>query len=208
MPRNSLPFSTPDLAAFARTLGKALHARHEAGEPPPGHVALLNLIARASGQRNLQALRAAASPAAPTPAEPPPAAPRLGTTASKALAQFDADGRLQRWPSKFSVQTLVMWVLWTRFDGKRIYSEREVNAILKDAHTYGDHVTLRRELINHRLLERKSDCSAYWKRAVRPDDETRALLGAWRSQRQAAPAPARQMRPDAPARRAGLSRSA
>ena len=81
---------------------------------------------------------------------------------------------------KFSVQRLVMWTLRTRFDTKRVYTEKEVNAVLKQANHFGDHVTLRRELINHRLMQRKSGCSEYRKLAARPDDETRALIAAWR----------------------------
>jgi hypothetical protein len=95
--------------------------------------------------------------------------------------QFDAEGRLLRWPTKFTVQRMAMWVLWTRFEAKRPYTEREVNAVLRAANAFGDHVTLRRELINHRLLARKSDCSEYRKLAARPDDEVRALLTAWRA---------------------------
>ena len=34
--------------------------------------------------------------------------------------QFDHEGRLVRWPSKFSVQRLAMWLLWTRFEGRRV----------------------------------------------------------------------------------------
>ena len=86
-----------------------------------------------------------------------------------------------RWPVKFSVQKLVIWVLWTRFDAKRSYTESEVNAILKAANLFFDHVTLRRELVNHQLMSRKSDCSDYRKLPARPDDETRALLTAWRA---------------------------
>ena len=44
-----------------------------------------------------------------------------------------------------------------------------------------DPLTLRRELICHRLLARKSDCSEYRKLPVRPDNEVRALLTAWRA---------------------------
>ena len=76
---------------------------------------------------------------------------------------------------------MAMWVLWTRFDAKRVYTESEVNTILKSANAFGDHVTLRRELINHRLLARKSDCSEYRKLPVRPDGEVQALLTAWRA---------------------------
>ena len=86
-----------------------------------------------------------------------------------------------RWPVKFSVQRLAMWVLWTRFDAKRVYTEREVNAILRQANGFDDHATLRRELVNHQLLTRKSDCSEYRKLPARPDDETRALIAAWRA---------------------------
>ena len=86
-----------------------------------------------------------------------------------------------RWPHKLTVQRMAMWVLWTRFEAKRPYTEPEVNAILKDANRFFDHVTLRRELVNHKLLARNSDCSEYWKLPARPDDETRALLAAWRA---------------------------
>lgn len=199
MSRLALPLVAPDLAAFARSLGRALKARHAERPEPPGHSELLNLIASALGHRNYQSLRAAITAAAPAqsvvaPAPAAPAAraapaapvaaaaapPPLSDNARKALGQFDAEGRLVRWPVKYSVQRLVMWVLWTRFEAKRVYTEREVNAVLKAANAFGDHVTLRRELINHRLMARKSDCSEYRKLAPRADDETRALLRAWR----------------------------
>jgi hypothetical protein len=176
MSREATPLVVADLSSFARSLGRALAARQAAAQDPPGHVELQNLIARAAGFRNLQALKAS-----PPEAVPERAALPLSDNARRALMQFDGFGRLVRWPTRFTVQAMAMWVLWTRFDGKRTYTEREVNAILKDANTFGDHVTLRRELINHRLLARKSDCSEYRKLPVRPGDEVRALLTAWRS---------------------------
>ena len=187
MPQITTPLVAPDLSQFARALGRTLKERHASAAPPPGHVELLNLIARAAGHRNVQALKAAAVALPPSPA--PAAALTLSDNARKTLMQFDERGRLLRWPGKFSVQRLAMWVLWTLFESRRPYTEREVNAILKQAQTYGDHVTLRRELINHQLMTRKSDCSEYRKLPARPDDETRALLKAWRAQvRAAAPA--------------------
>ena len=181
MPRQSYAFSVPDVSAFARALGRSLAERHARRPAPPSHVELLNMLARAAGQRNIQALRA--RPAAAVAAAPHSPATResaLTANARKALAQFDDQGRLLRWPVKFSVQRLVMWTLWTRFAAKRVYTERQVNAVLKQANDFGDHVTLRRELINHRLMSRKSDCSEYRKLAARPDDEARALIAAWR----------------------------
>ncbi len=182
MSADPLPFAVPDLSAFARALGAALQARHAERPEPPGHVETLNLIARALGHRNVQSLRAALRTPAAARAQAEAPVP-LGPHARKTLAQFDDQGRLLRWPNKFSVQRMAMWILWTRFDGKRTYTEREVNAILKAANAFGDHVTLRRELVNHRLLARKSDCSEYRKLPARPDDEVRALLHAWRARR-------------------------
>lgn len=181
MTREAYPLVLTDVAAFARALGRSLAERHANPPEPPGHVELLNLIARAAGKRSWQALRAAARlPSAAAALEDTPAAPALTPAARKALAQFDARGRLVRWPHKYSVQRLAMWVLWTQFDGKRVYTEREVNEVIKLWHTWGDHVTLRRELINQKLLTRKSDGSQYRKLAARPDDEVRWLLRAWR----------------------------
>jgi hypothetical protein len=180
-----------DLSAFARSLVQALHERHGTTPTPPGQVEMLNLIARSQGQRNWQALRQALQAAPPAPARkaPGPAPTPLSDNARKALQQFDSQGRLMRWPVKYTVQKLVMWVLWTRFDAKRRYTESEVNAILKAANLFFDHATLRRELVNHRLMARKSDCSEYHKLPARPDEETRALLTAWRARYREADAP-------------------
>jgi hypothetical protein len=184
MSRESLSLVVPDLSAFARSLGRALAERGET--KPPGHVELLNLIARAAGHRNVQALRASLeAPSAPLADEDRSPPLPLSANARKTLRQFDSRDRLVRWPTKFSVQRLAMWVLWTRFDSHRVYSEQEVNAVLKAANAFHDHVTLRRELIDHHLLTRKSDCSEYRKLPARPDPEARALLSAWRARRRA-----------------------
>jgi hypothetical protein len=185
MSKETLSLRIPDLSGFVRSLSRELAARHLEKPQPPGHVETLNLVARAVGQRNAQALRASLR-AAPVPTEEDDVPLPMSDNARKALAQFDNKGRLMRWPVKLSVQRLAMWVLWTRFEAKRQYTEAEVNTILKSANLFFDHVTLRRELINHKLLARESDCSAYWKLPARPDDDTRALLTAWRARVKAA----------------------
>ena len=212
MSHTPLSFAVPDASQFARALGQSLKTRHSAGSPPPGHVELLNLIARALGHRNLQSLQAAAGKAASRPVlrlaaedKPPPAA--LSDNARKALLQFDSRGRLLRWPTKFSVQKLAMWLLWARFDGRRVYSEPEVNQVLKAANAFGDHVTLRRELVNHQLLTRKSDCSAYRKLPAQPDAEARALMQAWRLQ-QRSPSDPQVARTEHPGRRQAALKAA
>ena len=184
MPREAIPFVVPDLSAFARSLGKALAERPDSKQP--SHVELLNLIAHAAGHRNVQALRASLE-APPVPLADEDRSPPLPLSANarKALRQFDSRDRLVRLPTKYSVLRLALWVLWTRFDSHRVYSEKEVNAVLKAANDFGDHVTLRRELVDHHLLARKSDCSEYRKLPARPDAETRALLKAWRARQRA-----------------------
>lgn len=181
MTRVQWPLHTADISSFARSLASQLADEAH----PPGHQKLLNMLARAAGHRNLQSLRAApralASQADVPSLEGASTAP-LGPLARKALSQFDSIGRLARWPHKYSVQRLALWVLWTRFDARRVYTEREVNDVLKAWHVYGDHATLRRELVEMKLLRRKSDCSEYRKLAARPNEEQRAVIQAWRMQ--------------------------
>ncbi len=176
MPREATPLVLSDLSAFVRNLGRASNIRQTAEPPPPGHVELQNLIAPAAGFKNLQALKG--TPPGPLPAR---AALRLSENAHRTLMQCDGDGRLVRWLAKFTIQRMAMRVLWTRFEAKRFFTEREVNAIRRTAHAFGDHATLKRELVNHRRLARKSDCSEYRKLPARADDEVRALLTAWRA---------------------------
>jgi hypothetical protein len=140
------------------------------------------MLARAAGHRNYQSLKARGTPPAPAPAEPAPA-PALTDTAARALRLFDARGRLLRWPIKFSVQRLMLWGLWMRFDARRRYGEREVNEILNAWHLFGDHCTLRRELVNEKLLGRRSDGSDYRKLPRRPGPEAMALMRALREPR-------------------------
>lgn len=180
MPRTDVPLHAADISRFAKSLARELKQTHEQAQRPPGHQELLNMLARAAGYRNYQSLRArppAACPEAPSPE------PALSETAQKALRQFDAHGRLQRWPIKFSVQRLMLWGLWMRFDASRRYSEREVNDILNAWHLYGDHCTLRRELVNEKLLARRPDGTEYRKLPRRPEPEAMALMRALRAQR-------------------------
>ncbi len=90
VPHEEAPaFAVPELSAFVRSLGRTLAERGET--TPPGHVELLNLVARAAGNRNVQALRASmqAPPVAVTPStgrrqssvsKPPPASTEPAAT--------------------------------------------------------------------------------------------------------------------------------
>src|ERR1700760_526900 len=113
MTRTALPYSAPDLSALARLLERALLDHHVTHGRLPGHVEMMNLLARGAGKRNLQALQAEAArhPAAEAGAPPPVssdfwfdapelldpsttpdpglATPRLSERAAKTLKCFD-----------------------------------------------------------------------------------------------------------------------
>lgn len=193
----TVAFAVADISALA----KSLRVAFERGDAAPTQVQMLNWLAKAAGHQNYQSLRAQASSVPHTLHSPCVIAvaetavtvkvatikskkiesdAALSTHAAKALTQFDSDGKLTRWPHKFAVQRVAMWGLWIRFDSKRRYTEKEVNSVLNAWHLFGDHATLRRELINMDLLARKPDCSAYWKNTQQPSDEIQAFLRALR----------------------------
>ncbi|MES2581946.1 MAG: DUF2087 domain-containing protein [Pseudomonadota bacterium] len=191
MTRMLLPLSITDISSFAKKLKTDLDERADQGQSPPSHLELLNLLARAAGMRNFQTFRASVegsvgsvADAAPAPLQTPEDATinygTLSPTVRKTLMQFDTAGRLVRLPNKLSVQQMAMWWMWTQFTVRRKYTEKEVNQILNAHHTFGDQATLRRELVNMKLLGRKSDCSEYWKEPVRPSDEVQDFLRALR----------------------------
>lgn len=173
MPREALPLWVDDMSTFAKSLRTQLIKHFEARAEPPGHQTLLNMLARASGGRNLQQLKAQ-----------PAVAPRgvqsldveLTELGRRALHQFDEQGRLIRLPAKRFVLLLVLWGLWMRFDAKRPYLESEVNQILNAWHCFGDHCSLRRDLVTQGLLARTADSSVYTKLPARPNAEAAALM--------------------------------
>jgi hypothetical protein len=185
MTREPTPLIAADLSTFAKQLRAQLALRLDNGAGLPGHVEMLNLLARAAGHRNVQALQAAARARAPATDAPVhrwhgPRDPLLTPQADRTLRLFDSAGRLTRWPSRRPEQVLALWCLWLAFDGKRRYSEREVNEIINAHHAFGDHCLLRRELVELKLLARTPGGEQYRKLPARPDDATAALLRALR----------------------------
>ncbi len=68
---------------------------------------------------------------------------------------------LSRWPKKQKDKLVLLRRIAGLFQEGRRYTEKEVNAIL--APVWQDHVTIRRYLIEYRFLDRKTDCSEYWR---------------------------------------------
>jgi len=176
-----LSFQVQDLSALARSLCRQIETHHAANARPPSHLALLNMLARAAGHRNYQSYRLGAElrPVPDVPAQVP--LETLSADAEKVLRLLDSDGRLTRWPVKRGAQRLVVWYLWSLFDTRKVYSEREVTALLAARNDFDDPVILRRELINEGLFVRTLDGREYRKQARRAPSEAAALLRAIRA---------------------------
>lgn len=181
--RDLVPFSSADISTFCKTLRAQLLAN--GAEQAPSHLALLNMIAKSAGHKNYQALRAAAAaprtvalqPAAAEPAPIPlPTDPNLSATVKRAITHFDTAGRLIRFPTQLGVRLVALWGLWVRLPVKRDMTEAEVNGYIAKFHTFADNATLRRELVNARLLWRTKDGSVYRRMAVQPEGDAAALL--------------------------------
>lgn len=171
MSKQVFPLNSPDISAFARALGRQLQTR----EAAPSHLEVMNMLARAAGYRNFQHLRAAHAAEArlDTPALVAAVDFRL---VERALNQFDAAGRLLRWPSRRQIQLLCLWALWSRFPAGVSLHEREVNARLNAAHGFGDAALLRRDLCGLGLFTRSRDGSDYRRQELPPPPEARELI--------------------------------
>ena len=76
---------------------------------------------------------------------------------------LDESGLVLRWPKKPSQKQIVLEHLSTKFDLNKNYTEKQVNIILEQNHSFNDTPLLRRELIGRGFLSRKDDGSRYWK---------------------------------------------
>ncbi|MDX1995431.1 MAG: DUF2087 domain-containing protein [bacterium] len=77
---------------------------------------------------------------------------------------LDEAGRITSWPNKKRRQDRIpiLNYLAARFELGRIYTEREVNEVLKAHHTFEDWALLRRELIEQGYMQRSTDGHRYW----------------------------------------------
>ena len=84
------------------------------------------------------------------------------------LKRMLANGPLTAYPSRQEDEQLLLLLAAQRFEPRREYREAEVNDLLREwlvtfVAPFGfDHVTLRRRLVDTRLLLRDAAGSAYW----------------------------------------------
>ena len=76
---------------------------------------------------------------------------------------LNSDGQITQWASKKhrQKQLLMLAYIAAHFEASKTYTEPEVNAIIKQWHTFGDHALLRRELIDARLMTRDVEGRCY-----------------------------------------------
>lgn len=83
------------------------------------------------------------------------------------LREYTHAGKLTQIPAKQKKQIVILRWLATLFEPDRLYSEPEINEILKSVHKE-DHVTLRRDLVDFGYLRRERGGGKYW---LTPADE-------------------------------------
>lgn len=88
------------------------------------------------------------------------------------VAKFlDGAGKITQLPQKKKILVVVLDYLAEKFEFDHDYTEKEVNEICTQWHTFGDYFLLRRELIDHGFLFREPDGSRYWKSALKQEEE-------------------------------------
>jgi len=176
MANSPLPLVVDDLSRFARTLRKNWPV------DPPGHAETLGLIAKAAGYRNHQALKAALEIIEPVP----PATAQELKRLRDALRVFSAEGIMQRWPNKTSVQRLALAAVWMQLPARKSMTEPEVNVAIQSAAQFGDHVLIRRALIENHMITRARDGTDYRRVERKPTEIERGMIRAISERRFAA----------------------
>lgn len=154
MSKTPLPYHAGDISTLARSLRRQLGGF----DHTPSHVEMLNLLAKAGGYRNFQHYRSAVLPAQ-TSRE---AVPEINRKHVKILMRhLDGEKRLIRWPKKFSIRMLGLWVMWSRIPANEPMTEIDINTLLRENHLFDDHALLRRELVDRGMVDRTADGRSY-----------------------------------------------
>ena len=75
---------------------------------------------------------------------------------------LDERGRLKQLPAKRAMKLLACAYLQGKLEKGRRYTERELGDTLEEWTLFHDPATLRREMFDAHVLERKRDGSSYW----------------------------------------------
>lgn len=81
---------------------------------------------------------------------------------------LNTDGKLVSFPAKRKMKLYSLLYLVQKIPADTDLSEREINDILLDWHTFADPATLRRELYDYRFLDRSRDGKTYRLASIQP----------------------------------------
>ena len=76
---------------------------------------------------------------------------------------LDSAGRALRWPASRKQQISLLHYLATRIPADERFTEKQINALLNQWHTFQDPATLRRDMFDLNLIDRTRDGSQYWR---------------------------------------------
>lgn len=76
---------------------------------------------------------------------------------------LDEQGRLKAFPAKRKMKVYSLLYLSGKLQDNTVYSEKELNGILCQWHTFHDPATLRREMYNCGLIDRNPHTAEYSK---------------------------------------------
>ena len=172
MTKSVFPFYASDISSLARLL----HRQLADCDHTPGHVELLNMLARAVGSRNFQHFRAKVIAEKRLLLGEEVAAPIDYVELRRLTRYFDVNGRWLRWPTKFSDQEPCLWVLWSKLPPRTTLSEREVNELLLANHRFEDPALLRREMKERKMVTRTLDGREYRRLERKPPHAALALI--------------------------------
>jgi hypothetical protein len=148
MSRISVRLDITDLSRFAKSLSK------QWPESKPTHLSLMNLLAKSAGYKNFQHLKAQSESTTQSPLTP---------NEKRWSRLISAVGCLIRWPSKRKDQLAVLWRIYDALPEFDRWEYRQLDGWIKDQIEFGDHVLVRREMVELEMIGRTDDGRMYWK---------------------------------------------
>ena len=84
---------------------------------------------------------------------------------------LDGEGRLLRYQTKFKKRVIGTLYLAEKFEAGRVYTELEVNELIRSNIAFEDYVLVRRDLVDYRCLSRTADGREYRRAETLPTVE-------------------------------------
>lgn len=81
---------------------------------------------------------------------------------------LDSDKKLKKYPKKQTLKIISLFYIGSKFETGKEYTEKEVNEIIEQWHTFHDSAMIRRELYDRGFLDRHIDGRLYWVKEPKP----------------------------------------